>query len=64
MKRPLSTRTIIKELECEIGSYQSGYEECDGVIRDKGALKTMAALEDAIAIVRQYKPKKLSGEQS
>jgi hypothetical protein len=58
MNRRYSKSTVIKELETELGSYRSGYSETDGVIRDRGALKTIACIEQAIEAVRAYQPNK------
>ncbi len=56
MTRRYSKATVIKELEAELGSYRSSYSETDGVIRDRGALKTMACIEQAIEAVRMCPP--------
>jgi hypothetical protein len=56
--RPLSKRVILRELNNEIRSYRSSYAEQDGVIRDRDALKTIAALEEATAMVRRCPPMK------
>ena len=49
VKKPeLSKGQVIAELESEIQVYWNSYKENDGVVRDKRALRTMAALGDAL----------------
>ena len=51
---PLARREIISELRGEVRTYQESYREVDGQIRDKGALRTIAALSRAIEIVKRH----------
>jgi hypothetical protein len=49
----LSRNEVIEELEGEVETYECSYREVDGQIRDKGALRTIQALKQAIEAVKQ-----------
>lgn len=50
---PFTPAAIINDLRVEIAMYRRSYAEVDGTVRDKGALKTIAKIEAAIAIVEK-----------
>lgn len=50
---PLSFREIIVGLRSDVVMYQRSYREHDGNIRDEGGLRKIAALSQAIEIIKK-----------
>jgi len=49
---PLTAEQVIRELKDQAQIYRNSYQEKDGVVRDKYALRTLGALRVAIRLVR------------
>ena len=49
----MSRRAIIAQLNIEIRMWQFSYRGSDGVIRDKKARRAIAALQQAVEIVKK-----------
>jgi hypothetical protein len=49
----LTTKEVIAEIRKEIRMYKASYREADGVVRDRGALRTIAAASRAIELLKR-----------
>lgn len=49
----LTPAKVIEELEGEIEVYRASYRNRNGKVRDRGALRTIQALKQAIQAVKQ-----------